>query len=77
MRAEDICYATGFEVPPPIDAGAAFAYGPRSPSSRATERPCCSRRGLRGASEEMSLADETVLVDGFGHFEPVDGPRGS
>ena len=21
----------------------------------------------------MSLADETVLVDGFGHFEPVDG----
>ena len=28
VRAEDICYATGFEVPPPIDAGAAFAYGP-------------------------------------------------
>ena len=24
-------------------------------------------------ADEMSLADETVLVDGFGHFEPVDG----
>src|ERR1700730_5692209 len=25
---EDVCYVSGFEVPPPIDAGAAFAYGP-------------------------------------------------
>ncbi len=27
-RAEDVCYATGFELPPPIDARAAFAYAP-------------------------------------------------
>lgn len=29
-RADDVCYATGFAVPPPIEVGAAFASGPPS-----------------------------------------------
>ena len=46
VRAEDICYATGFEVPPPIDAGAAFAYGPALAvvGQRRNDDPALSRR---------------------------------
>jgi Xaa-Pro aminopeptidase len=72
-RAEDICYATGFEVPPPIDAGAAFAYGPALAVVANDGATILLAPGAYAArAEEMSLADETVLVDGFGHFEPVD-----
>jgi Xaa-Pro aminopeptidase len=73
-RPEDVCYATGFEVPPAIDAGAAFAYGPTlAVVSRDGASVLLSPAAYVARSEEMSLADETVLVDGFGHFEPVDG----
>ena len=74
VRAEDICYATGFEVPPPIDAGAAFAYGPALAVVGRDGTTILLAPGAYAArADEMSLADETVLVDGFGHFEPVDG----
>jgi len=73
-RAEDVCYATGFEVPPPIDAGAAFAYGPPlAVVSRDGASVLLSPAAYAPRAAEMSRADETVLVDGFGHFEPVDG----
>ena len=61
-------------MPPPIDAGAAFAWGPtvavldRSGRSRLLVPAAYAAR-----AEELSRAEETVLVDGFGHFEPVDG----
>jgi Xaa-Pro aminopeptidase len=73
-RAEDVCYATGFEVPPPIDAGAAFAYGPAlAVVSRDASTVLLAPAAYAARAEEMSLADETVLVEGFGHFEQVDG----
>jgi Xaa-Pro aminopeptidase len=72
-RAEDVCYATGFEVPPPIDAGAAFAYGPAlAVVSRDGTSVLLSPGAYAARAGEMSRADETVLVDGFGHFDPVD-----
>jgi Xaa-Pro aminopeptidase len=74
VRAEDVCYATGFEVPPPIDAGAAFAYGPAvAVVSRDGATVLLSPSAYAARTEEMSLADDSVLVDGFGHFEQVDG----
>ena len=74
VRAEDICHATGFEVPPSIDAGAAFAYGPALAIVGQDGTTILLAPGAYLArAEEMSLADETVLVEGFGHFEPVDG----
>jgi len=73
-RAEDVCYATGFEVPPPIDAGAAFAYGPALAVVAQDGTSVLLAPGAYVARvEEMSCADENVLVEGFGHFEPVDG----
>jgi Xaa-Pro aminopeptidase len=73
-RAEDVCYATGFEVPPAIDAGAAFAYGPTlAIVSRDGASVLLAPSAYLARSEEMSRADETILVDGFGHFEAVDG----
>jgi Xaa-Pro aminopeptidase len=73
---EDVCYATGFEVPPPIDAGAAFAYGPTLALVTADGRTLLLAPNAYAArAEEMSHADETVLVNTFGHFDPVDGER--
>jgi Xaa-Pro aminopeptidase len=73
VRAEDICYATGFEVPPPIDAGAAFAYGPAlALVGRDGATVLLSPAAYAARVAEMSRADTSVLVDGFGHFEPVD-----
>jgi Xaa-Pro aminopeptidase len=72
-RAEDICYATGFEVPPPIDAGAAFAYGPTlALVGRDAATVLLAPAAYSARAEEMSRADASVLVDGFGHFEPVE-----
>ncbi len=74
VRAEDICHATGFEVPPAIDAGAAFAYGPAlAIVGQDGTTILLSPGAYLARAEEMSLADATVLVDGFGHFEQVDG----
>ena len=73
VRAEDICYATGFEVPPPIDAGAAFAYGPTlALVGQDGATVLLSPAAYAARVEEMSRADASVLVDGFGHFEPVE-----
>jgi Xaa-Pro dipeptidase len=73
---EDVCYATGFEVPPPIDAGAAFAYGPTLSLVTASERTTLLVPNAYSArAEEMSRADEVRLVATFGHFEPVDAER--
>jgi Xaa-Pro dipeptidase len=75
-RPEDVCYATGFEVPPPIDAGAAFAYGPALALVAADGSAILLAPGAyQQRADELSRADETVLVPGFGHFEPVDGRR--
>jgi Xaa-Pro aminopeptidase len=73
-RPEDVCYATGFEVPPPIDAGAAFAYGPAlAVVAQDGTSVLLAPSAYVARVEEMSRADENVLVDGFGHFDPVDG----
>jgi Xaa-Pro aminopeptidase len=70
---EDVCYATGFEVPPPIDAGAAFAYGPTLALANADGRTVLLVPNAYVArAEEMSVADETRLVPTFDHFEAVD-----
>jgi Xaa-Pro aminopeptidase len=70
---EDVCYTTGFEVPPPIDAGAAFAYGPTLAAVDADGRTILLVPNAYAArAEEMSDADETRLLPTFGHFEPVD-----
>jgi Xaa-Pro dipeptidase len=75
-RPEDVCYATGFEVPPPIDAGAAFAYGPALALVAADGSTILlAPGGYQRRAAELSRADETVLVPGFGHSEPVDGRR--
>ncbi|MDQ3894178.1 MAG: Xaa-Pro peptidase family protein [Actinomycetota bacterium] len=72
--AEDVCYATGFEVPPPIDAGAAFAWGPAvALVSAEGETKLLVPNAYAARAEEMSRADETVLVATFGHFAEVDG----
>lgn len=72
-RAEDVCYATGFEVPPPIDAGAAFAWGPTLALATADGHTILLAPNAYAArAEEMSRADETVLVPTFGHFDAVD-----
>ncbi len=73
-RFEDICYATGYEVPPPIDAGAAFAWGPTVALAGADGRTRLLVPAAYAArAQELSRADETVLVEGFGHFRAVDG----
>ncbi len=73
-RPEDICYATGFEVPPPIDAGAAFAAGPTlAVVTREGYTHLLAPAAYAVRAEEMSEADEETLVSGFGHFESVDG----
>jgi Xaa-Pro dipeptidase len=60
-------------VPPPIDAGAAFAHGPAlAVVSRDGSTVLLAPGAYAARAEEMSLADETVLVEGFGHFERVD-----
>lgn len=75
-RFEDVCYATGYEVPPPIDAGAAFAWGPTVALADRQGRTCLLVPAAYTArAGEMSTADQTILVNGFGHFEPVDGER--
>ena len=64
VRAEDICYATGFEVPPPIDAGAAFAYGPAlALVGRDGATVLLSPAAYAARVEEMSRADASVLVE--------------
>src|SRR4051794_29509505 len=71
---EDVCYATGFEVPPPIDAGAAFAYGPTLALVAADGGTRLIVPGSYAARvREQSRADDTVMLTGFGHFEHVDG----
>jgi Xaa-Pro dipeptidase len=71
---EDVCYTTGFEVPPPIDAGAAFAYGPTLAVATAAGGAVLLAPGAYLArAEETSRADQDVIVPGFGHFEAVDG----
>jgi len=73
---EDVCYATGFEVPPPIDAGAAFAYGPALALVTAEGRTTLLVPSSYVARvEEMSRADENVLVPTFDHFVPIDDER--
>jgi Xaa-Pro aminopeptidase len=73
---EDVCYATGFEVPPPIDAGAAFSYGPTLCVVTAEGRTTLLAPNVYAArAEEMSRADDVQLVPTFGHFEPVDAER--
>ena len=73
---EDVCYATGFEVPPPIDAGAAFAYGPTLAVVAADGRTTLLAPSAYAArAEDQSRADETILVPTFGHFEQVDAER--
>ncbi|MBA2476704.1 MAG: aminopeptidase P family protein [Actinobacteria bacterium] len=70
---EDVCYATGFEVPPPIDAGAAFAFGPTLALVTADGGTTLLAPNAYAARvEEMSRADENVLVETFGHFDAVD-----
>jgi Xaa-Pro aminopeptidase len=70
---EDVCYATGFDVPPPIDAGAAFAYGPTLAVATADGRTVLIAPNTYVArAEERSRADDTRLFGTFGHFEPVD-----
>jgi Xaa-Pro dipeptidase len=73
---EDVCYATGFDVPPPIDAGAAFAYGPTLAVATSDGRTVLIAPNTYVArAEERSRADDTRLVPTFGHFEPVDSER--
>jgi Xaa-Pro dipeptidase len=73
---EDVCYATGFDVPPPIDAGAAFAYGPTLAVATSNGRTVLIAPNTYVArAEERSRADDTRLVPTFGHFEPVDSER--
>jgi Xaa-Pro aminopeptidase len=70
---EDVCYVSGFAVPPPIDAGAAFAYGPTLALATADGHVALISPGAYAArAEDSSRADENVLVPGFGSFEPVD-----
>src|SRR5438309_11752492 len=73
---EDVCYATGFEVPPPIDAAAAFAYGPALALVSVEGRTTLLVPNAYAARvEEMSRADENVLVPTFDHFVAVDHER--
>jgi Xaa-Pro dipeptidase len=73
---EDVCYATGFDVPPPIDAGAAFAYGPTLAVATVDGRTVLLAPNTYSArAEERSRADDSRLVGTFGHFEPVDAER--
>ena len=71
--AEDVCYATGFEVPVPIDAGAAFAHGPTLAfAGENGETVLVVPDAYAARARELSRADRTVLVPVFGHLEPVD-----
>jgi Xaa-Pro aminopeptidase len=73
---EDVCYATGFEVPPPIDAAAAFAYGPALALVTVDGHTTLLVPNAYAARvEEMSRADENVLVPTFDHFAAVDNER--
>jgi Xaa-Pro dipeptidase len=69
-----VCYATGFDVPPPIDAGAAFSYGPTLAVATADGHTVLLAPNTYTArAGERSRADDTRLFPTFGHFEPVDG----
>jgi len=73
---EDVCYATGFVVPPPIDAAAAFAYGPSLALVTVEGHTTLLVPNAYGALvEEMSHADVNVLVPTFDHFVAVDHER--
>jgi Xaa-Pro aminopeptidase len=69
----DIRYATGFDVPPPIDAGAAFAYGPTLAAARADGHVELLVPSAYGAdARDRSEADETTLVPAFDHSSSLD-----
>lgn len=69
----DVCYVTGFEVPPPVDVGAAFSSGP----SLALASPRGSRvllvpNAYSARANETSRADETILVPThFGQLQDI------
>jgi Xaa-Pro aminopeptidase len=70
LRGEDVCYATGFEVPPPIDAGAAFPYGPPVPwAGELVSDPRTGRRrqpgGPRTRARRHGRVDLSVRVRGY------------
>ena len=70
---DDVCYATGFEVPPPVDAGAAFAYGPTLAVATQAGSVLVAPVAYELRANELSRADTTLLVPGLGQLEPVDG----
>lgn len=68
----DVCYATGFEVPVPIDAGAEFAGGPPLAFVSAEGRTLLLAPNVYAATaKKLSRADETILFPTFDHFEPI------
>ncbi len=69
----DVCYATGFEVPPAIDAGAEFAGGPAlALVTAAGHSHLLFPNAYTARAERMSRAAETTPLPTFGHFYAVD-----
>jgi Xaa-Pro dipeptidase len=74
--AEQITYTTGFDPPPPIDAGAALAAGPTLAIIDAEGRTCLIAPSPYAAiADATASVDHLLLVEGFGHFEPVNAAR--
>ena len=74
----DVTYASGFEVPIPIGAGAEFAYGIPLAVCTVGDRVGDAHgwlivpNGMAGQAQQQSRLDELVMFDTFGHFEPAD-----
>jgi Xaa-Pro aminopeptidase len=69
-----VTYATGFDPPPPIDAGAALAAGPALAIVDADGSTCLVAPSPYSAiAEHTASVDHCLLVEGFAHFERIDG----
>ena len=69
---DDVCYATGFEVPQPIDARESFSYGPPLSLVTAEGATALVVSAAYGEATNTSCADRTFLVPGVGQFESID-----
>jgi Xaa-Pro aminopeptidase len=70
-----IRYVSGFSVPPPIGAGAAFAAGPNLAAVSDRAGALLVSGSEAGAASRRQGTGSLIVYQSFGHFEPMDGQK--